>query len=153
MSKDALSRLGDHFRRGPVAMVATRWGSDEAARKVVQRAGAVAEAMDRTAVVLVADRLGLRALELRSITNPTAIVSNKSGDWTTLWLRWGRPFVRWSGCCAANDLCPAGNQHTVRCILLVEFHECYRSVGSDLGKWEESCVMGLSPKGLEPQRL
>ena len=71
MSKDGLSRLGDHFRCGPVAMVATRWGNDEGAREVAQRAGAVAEAMEGAAVVHAAYRLGVGALELRSISNMT----------------------------------------------------------------------------------
>lgn len=68
---DALSRLGDHFRRGPIATVATCSGSDEAAREVVQRTGAVAEAMEGAAVVHAAHRLGVGALELRTISNTT----------------------------------------------------------------------------------
>ncbi len=68
---DALSRLGDHFRRGPIATVATCSGSDEAAREVVQRTGAVAEAMEGAAVVHAAYRLGVGALELRTISNTT----------------------------------------------------------------------------------
>lgn len=68
---DALSRLGDHFRRGPIATVATCSGSDEAAREVVRRTGAVAEAMEGAAVVHAAHRLGVGALELRTISNTT----------------------------------------------------------------------------------
>ncbi len=68
---EALSRLGDHFRRGPIATIATCSGSDEAAREVVQRTGAVAEAMEGAAVVHAAHRLGIGALELRTISNTT----------------------------------------------------------------------------------
>ncbi|MEE8154956.1 MAG: futalosine hydrolase [Phycisphaerales bacterium] len=68
---EALSRLGDHFRYGPIATVATCSGSDEAAREVVQRTGAVAEAMEGAAVVHAAHRLGVGALELRTISNTT----------------------------------------------------------------------------------
>lgn len=68
---DALSRLGDHFRCGPIATVATCSGSDEAAREVVQRTGAVAEAMEGAAVVHAAHRLGVGAIELRTISNTT----------------------------------------------------------------------------------
>lgn len=71
VSKDALSRLGDQFRRGPIATVATCSGSDEAAREVVQRTGAVAEAMEGAAVVHAAHRLGIGAIELRTISNTT----------------------------------------------------------------------------------
>ena len=68
---DALSRLGDHFHRGPIATVATCSGSDEAAREVVVRTGAVAEAMEGAAVVHAARRLGVGAIELRTISNTT----------------------------------------------------------------------------------
>ena len=68
---DARARLGVHFRRGPIATVATCSGSDEAAREVVQRTGAVAEAMEGAAVVHAAHRLGVGPIELRTISNTT----------------------------------------------------------------------------------
>ena len=82
-----------------------------------------------------------------------AIVRNKFGDWTTLWRRWARLFVRWPKYCAAIDVFPAGNQTTIRCIVRVEFDECYRSRGSGSGNWAESCVISLWFMGLEPQPI
>ena len=68
---DALSRLGDHFRYGPIATVATCSGRDAAAPGVVQRTGAPAAARDGAAVVHAAHRLGIGALEIRTISNTT----------------------------------------------------------------------------------
>ena len=71
VEKDALSLLADHFRCGPIATVATCSGTDEAACQVEQRTGAVAEAMEGAAVVHAAYRLGVGAIELRTISNTT----------------------------------------------------------------------------------
>jgi futalosine hydrolase len=66
-----LGRLGEVFRAGPVATVATCSGTDAAAAEVVHRSGAVAEAMEGAAVVHAARRLGVPAIELRAISNTT----------------------------------------------------------------------------------
>jgi futalosine hydrolase len=58
-------------RVGPVATVATCSGRDEAAREVARRTGALAESMEGAAVVHAARRLGVPAIELRSISNTT----------------------------------------------------------------------------------
>ena len=71
VDQDALNSLADHFRCGPIATVATCSGTDEAARQVEQRTGAVAEAMEGAAVVHAAFRLGVGAIELRTISNTT----------------------------------------------------------------------------------
>jgi futalosine hydrolase len=57
------------FRVGPIATVATCSGTDAAAREVVRRTGALAEAMEGAAVVHAARRLGLPAVEIRAISN------------------------------------------------------------------------------------
>jgi futalosine hydrolase len=57
--------------RAPVATVSTCSGTDEAARLVVARTGAVAEAMEGAAVLLVAARLGIPGVEVRIISNTT----------------------------------------------------------------------------------
>ena len=59
------------FRAGPIATVATCSGTDDAAREVVIRTGALAEAMEGAAVVHAALRLDLPGIELRSISNTT----------------------------------------------------------------------------------
>ena len=66
-----LGRLEPRFRCGPVATVATCSGTDAAAREVVRRTGAIAEAMEGAAVVHAARRLGVPAIELRVISNTT----------------------------------------------------------------------------------
>lgn len=71
VDKAALARLTDHLSCGPIATVATCSGTDEAARQVEQRTGAVAEAMEGAAVVHAAHRLGVGAIELRTISNKT----------------------------------------------------------------------------------
>ncbi len=67
----ARSRLQDQFRQGSIATVATCSGTNEAAREVVKRTGAIAEAMEGAAVVHAARRMGLPAIELRTISNTT----------------------------------------------------------------------------------
>ncbi|MHC4142910.1 MAG: futalosine hydrolase, partial [Planctomycetota bacterium] len=66
-----LQRLDRRYRAGPVATVATCSGTDAAAREVVRRTGAIAEAMEGAAVVHAARRLGVAAIELRVISNTT----------------------------------------------------------------------------------
>jgi futalosine hydrolase len=66
-----LQRLERRCRAGPIATVATCSGTDAAAREVVRRTGAVAEAMEGAAVVHAARRLGVAAIELRVISNTT----------------------------------------------------------------------------------
>lgn len=68
------------FRTGPIATVATCSGTDEAAREVVRRTGAIAEAMEGAAVVHAADRLGIPAGELRAISNTTGDRNNQRWD-------------------------------------------------------------------------
>lgn len=67
----ALTRLSLLFHCGPIATVATCSGADAAAQEVVRRTGAIAEAMEGAAVVHAARRLGVPAVELRSVSNIT----------------------------------------------------------------------------------
>ncbi len=66
-----LGRLERRYRAGPIATVATCSGTDAAARAVVRRTGAIAEAMEGAAIVHAARRLGVGAIELRVISNTT----------------------------------------------------------------------------------
>lgn len=68
------------YRTGPIATVATCSGTDEAAREVVRRTGAIAEAMEGAAVVHAAHRLGIPAGELRAISNTTGDRNNQRWD-------------------------------------------------------------------------
>lgn len=63
-----LGAAGD-LRIGAIATVATCSGTDDAAREVALRTGAIAEAMEGAAVVHAARRLGVPAIELRAISN------------------------------------------------------------------------------------
>lgn len=58
-------------RVGTIATVSTCSGTDELARRVVERTGAIAESMEGAAVVQVARRLGVAAGEVRVISNTT----------------------------------------------------------------------------------
>lgn len=58
-------------RTGPIATVSTCSGTDEAAATVVERTGAIAEAMEGAAVAHVADELGVLFGELRFVSNTT----------------------------------------------------------------------------------
>lgn len=78
---------------GAVATVATCSGTDLAAERVRLRTGAIAEAMEGAAVVHAARRLGVPAIEIRSISNTT-------GD---------RPSQRWDIPRAFAALGTAGN--------------------------------------------
>ncbi len=66
-----LSRLGNRFRAGPIATVATCSGTDAQAAEVVRRTEAIAEAMEGAAVVHAARRLGVAGIELRTVSNTT----------------------------------------------------------------------------------
>ena len=68
------------YRSGPIATVASCSGTDEAAREVVRRTGAIAEAMEGAAVVHAAARLGIPAGELRAISNTTGDRTNQRWD-------------------------------------------------------------------------
>jgi len=63
--------LESHFRAGRIATVATGSGTDDRAFEVVAQTGAIAEAMEGAAVVHAARRLGIPAIELRTISNTT----------------------------------------------------------------------------------
>lgn len=68
---EAMLSAAVELRTGPIATVATCSGTDEAAKDVAQRTGALAEAMEGAAVVHAARRLGVPAIELRAISNTT----------------------------------------------------------------------------------
>jgi futalosine hydrolase len=69
VDEQLLDRLGEQFRIGPIATVATCSGTDAAAREVVRRTGALAESMEGAAVVHAARRLKVPAIEVRAISN------------------------------------------------------------------------------------
>ncbi len=75
-----LELLEDAFVIGPIATVATCSGTDEAARGVADRTDAIAEAMEGAAVVHAAIRLGLPAIEIRTISNTTGDRANQQWD-------------------------------------------------------------------------
>jgi futalosine hydrolase len=75
-----LEALAGTFRTGVIATVATCSGTDEQARRVVARTGAIAEAMEGAAVVHAARRLGVPAIELRTISNTTGDRAGQSWD-------------------------------------------------------------------------
>ena len=56
---------------GPIATVATCSGTDELTQQVVQRTGAIAEAMEGAAVLHVANQMNIPAIEVRVISNTT----------------------------------------------------------------------------------
>ena len=71
VDEELLDRLSGTFRIGPIATVATCSGTADAAREVVRRTGALAEAMEGAAVVHAARRLKVPAIEIRAISNTT----------------------------------------------------------------------------------
>jgi futalosine hydrolase len=77
---DLLDRLSSTFRIGPIATVATCSGTDAAAREVVRRTGALAEAMEGAAVVHAARRLKVPAVEIRAISNTCGDRANQIWD-------------------------------------------------------------------------
>ncbi len=66
-----LARLQGRVPSGLIATVATCSGSDLQAQMISRRTRAIAEAMEGAAVVHAARRLGVRAIELRTISNTT----------------------------------------------------------------------------------
>ena len=58
-------------RCGSIATVSTCSGTDEAAQQVVDRTGAIAEAMEGVGVLQAACQLGVPAIEIRAISNTT----------------------------------------------------------------------------------
>ncbi len=68
---DLLARLTPLGRVGAIATVATCSGCDRLAQEIVRRTGAIAEAMEGAAVLHAARRLGVPAIEVRSISNTT----------------------------------------------------------------------------------
>lgn len=77
-----LEIASQHFRVGPIATVATCSGTDEAAHEVARRTGAIAEAMEGAAVVHVANRLNVPAIEIRAISNTTGNREQQTWDIT-----------------------------------------------------------------------
>jgi futalosine hydrolase len=75
-----LSVLGERFRAGPIATVATCSGTDASAREVVRRTGAIAEAMEGAAAVHAARRLGVAGIELRTVSNTTGDRDRQAWD-------------------------------------------------------------------------
>ncbi|MDG2424726.1 MAG: futalosine hydrolase [Phycisphaerales bacterium] len=65
---------------GPIATVATCAGTDNRAREVVARTGALAEAMEGASVVHAARLQGLPAIEIRSMSNTTGNQDNQIWD-------------------------------------------------------------------------
>jgi futalosine hydrolase len=65
----ALAQHADHV--GVIATVSTCSGTDVGAQAVVERTGAIAEAMEGAALGQVASRLGLVSAEVRAISNTT----------------------------------------------------------------------------------
>lgn len=56
---------------GPIATVSTCSGTDNLAREIAHRTGAIAEAMEGAALAHIAHRLGAAFLELRAVSNTT----------------------------------------------------------------------------------
>lgn len=75
-----LEKLSEVFPIGPIATVATCSGTDAAAREVVRRTSALAEAMEGAAVVHAARRLRVPAIELRVISNMTGDRARQTWD-------------------------------------------------------------------------
>ena len=75
-----LEQLSELFPIGPIATVATCSGTDAAAAEVARRTAAVAEAMEGAAVVHAARRLGVPAIELRTISNRCGERENQRWD-------------------------------------------------------------------------
>ena len=80
VDEELLDRLSGTFRIGPIATVATCSGTADAAREVVRRTGALAEAMEGAAVVHAARRLKVPAIEIRAISNTTGDRAQQAWD-------------------------------------------------------------------------
>jgi futalosine hydrolase len=77
---EAMLEAAGGLRIGPIATVATCSGTDAAAREVVRRTGALAEAMEGAAVVHAARRLHVPAIEVRAISNTTGDRASQQWD-------------------------------------------------------------------------
>jgi nucleoside phosphorylase len=66
-----LERLRSVGTVGSIATVATCSGTDEQADLIQNRTGCICEAMEGAAVVHTAQRLGIKAIEIRVISNTT----------------------------------------------------------------------------------
>ena len=77
---DVLQRCPDGFQKGPIATVATCSGTDDLARLVHQRTGAMAEAMEGAAVVHAAALLDIPGIEIRSMSNFTGNRASQKWD-------------------------------------------------------------------------
>jgi futalosine hydrolase len=69
--RNMLEQVGSLGIRGPIATVATCSGTDAAAETVVERTGAIAEAMEGAAVLHAGRAFGLPGMDLRAISNTT----------------------------------------------------------------------------------
>ncbi len=67
-------------REGAIATVSTCSGTDELAREVVRRTGAIVEAMEGAAVLQAAARVGLGGAEVRVVSNTTGARSRQAWD-------------------------------------------------------------------------
>ena len=82
-----IERFGGPFSAGVVATVATCSGTDRAAREVVNRTGAVAEAMEGASVLHAAATFGTPGLEIRVISNTTGNREQQEWDLDTAFAR------------------------------------------------------------------
>ena len=80
VDQQLLQRASAHVSAGPIATVATCSGSDQQAHLVARRTNAIAEAMEGAAVVHAARRLGLPAIEIRTISNTTGDRTQQQWD-------------------------------------------------------------------------
>ena len=75
--------------RGGIATVSVCSGTDELARQIADRTGAIAEGMEGAGVLLAAARLGIPAAELRVISNTTGDRTRQVWDIKTAMKRLG----------------------------------------------------------------
>ena len=78
--QDLLAMAGSLGVLGPVATVASCSGTDEAAQAVVERTGAIAEAMEGAAVLHAGRASGLPGIEIRAISNTTSDRDRQTWD-------------------------------------------------------------------------
>jgi futalosine hydrolase len=75
---EAFSPAAKHV--GPIATVSTCSATDNSAREVARRTGALAETMEGAACALVAHRRGIPFAEVRAISNYTGARANQRWD-------------------------------------------------------------------------
>lgn len=80
VDKELLQQLNQHMPTGRIATVATCSGSDLQAELIARRTSAIAEAMEGAAVVHAARRLGVPAIEIRTISNTTGDRQHQQWD-------------------------------------------------------------------------